>query len=132
MLTISFRYILFSLISEVVLIHEIASGSVTTSMYRSTVKSRFLIFKLSKCQSKQCRQYQQGQQEHMIWLRDMGIGMGGRKRTNKIQFQFFFAVHVWRFALDFLVALMNFVLLALKGRKFLPEILSKKIVMIYM
>ena len=46
----------------------------------------------------------------------MGIGTGGGKRTNKIQSRFFFAVHVWLFALDFLAALMNFVLPASKGR----------------
>ena len=62
----------------------------------------------------------------------MVIGTGGRKGTNKMQFRLFFAVHVWLFALGFLAALMNFVLLALEGRKFLPEISSKKIVMIYM
>ena len=103
------------------LIHEIASGSVTTSMNRSTVKSRFLFFKLSKCQSKLCQQYQQDHQEHMIWWRDMVIGTGGRKGTNKMQFRFFFAVHVWLFASDFLAALMNFVLLASKGRIFITE-----------
>ena len=110
------------------LIHEIASGSVTTSMNRSTVKSRFLFFKLSKCQSKLCQQYQQDHQEHMIWWRDMVIGTGGRKGTNKMQFRFFFAVHVWLFALGFLAALMNFVLLALKGACI--EFLSKKVIMI--
>ena len=51
----------------------------------------------------------------------MVVGTGGRKRTNKIQFQFFFAVHVWPFACVFLAALMNFVLLALKGRIFIKE-----------
>ena len=48
----------------------------------------------------------------------MVIETGGRKRTNKMQFRLFFAVHVWLFALGFLAALMNFVLLAMKGRKF--------------
>ena len=51
----------------------------------------------------------------------MVIGTAERKRTDKMQFQLFFAVHVWRFALDFLVALMNFVLLALKGRNFIKD-----------
>ena len=47
---------------------------------------------------------------------------GGRVETSKIQFQFYFAVHVWLFAWDFLAALTNFVLHVSKGKSDLERI----------
>ena len=47
---------------------------------------------------------------------------GGREETSKIQFQFYFAVHVWLFALGVVAALMNFVLHVSKGKSDLEKI----------
>ena len=44
-----------------------------------------------------------------LW-RDKGTRTGGRRDRNKTRFQFFFVVHVWLCAWDFLAVLMNFVL----------------------